>query len=93
MSVDPLFKGAKGNEYNLKDRARTSRYWSRRAGCTSGDGATPARASTTGRTRSGSCPLYLIPPRGDHPIGGHSWVPIDDENAGRGAPTIMRRVR
>jgi len=22
----------------------------------------------------------LIPPRGDHPIGGHSWVPIDDEN-------------
>ena len=22
----------------------------------------------------------LIPPRGDHPIGGHAWVPIDDEN-------------
>jgi hypothetical protein len=22
----------------------------------------------------------LIPPRGDHPIGGHCWVPIDDEN-------------
>jgi hypothetical protein len=22
----------------------------------------------------------LIPPRGDHPIGGHSWVPMDDEN-------------
>jgi phthalate 4,5-dioxygenase oxygenase subunit len=22
----------------------------------------------------------LIPPRGDHPIGGHCWVPMDDEN-------------
>ena len=26
-------------------------------------------------------PAYtLIPPRGDHPIGGHCWVPMDDEN-------------
>ena len=22
----------------------------------------------------------LIPPRAGHPIGGHAWVPIDDEN-------------
>jgi len=22
----------------------------------------------------------MIPPRGDHPTGGHYWVPIDDEN-------------
>jgi len=26
-------------------------------------------------------PAYtLIPPRADHPIGGHCWVPMDDEN-------------
>jgi len=24
--------------------------------------------------------LYPDPARGDPPIGGHSWVPIDDEN-------------
>jgi hypothetical protein len=22
----------------------------------------------------------MSPPRGDHPVGGHFWVPIDDEN-------------
>src|SRR5205809_322286 len=24
--------------------------------------------------------MTMIPPRGDHPTGGHYWVPIDDEN-------------
>ena len=24
--------------------------------------------------------MTMIPPRGDHPTGGHFWVPIDDEN-------------
>ena len=22
----------------------------------------------------------MIPPRGDHPVHGHFWIPIDDEN-------------
>src|SRR5207248_3797798 len=26
------------------------------------------------------CPPIGWSPRGDHPIGGHSWVPMDDEN-------------
>ena len=33
----------------------------------------------------------LIPPRGDHPIGGHYWVPIDDENCWAWSYRLPRR--
>ena len=36
----------------------------------------------------------LIPPRAGHPIGGHAWVPIDDETLlGLVASTTTRAAR
>ena len=50
------------------------------ADSSSGRGAWPRTTATTGASRRGCVPWYtLIPPRAGHPIGGHAWVPIDDE--------------
>ena len=61
--------------------SRISRWSSSREGCSSARAAMPRTATTTGASRRGSCrPFTMIPPRGDHPIHGHFWIPIDDEN-------------
>ena len=54
LKTDPLFKGAKGNEYNLKRHAsRSSRWRTATAACSSAPAATPRRAPTTGGSRRG----------------------------------------
>ncbi len=54
LKTDPLFKGAKGNEYNLNDTQAVLRGRRRpRAGCSSAPAATPRRAATTGGSRRG----------------------------------------
>lgn len=78
---DPLFKGAKGNEYNLADRRPFFEV-------VDSDGGLfiAARRNAEGghyywRITPWVMPSFtMIPPRGDHPVHGHFWVPIDDEN-------------
>ena len=78
---DPLFKGAKGNEYNLADR----RPFFEVVDSDGGLFIAARRNAEDGRYYWRITPWVLpnftmIPPRGDHPVHGHFWVPIDDEN-------------
>ena len=83
LNTDPLFKGGKerANQYNLSDRMPVFEVVDYEGGLLIG-----------ARRRAGDDRYYwritpfimpwhtLIPPRAGHPIGGHAWVPIDDEN-------------
>jgi phthalate 4,5-dioxygenase oxygenase subunit len=81
LKDDPLFKGAKGNEYNLSDRKPFFEVADTEGGLFIG-----ARRNAEGghyywRITPWVIPNFTtIPPRGDHPVHGHFWVPIDDEN-------------
>ena len=79
LGSDPLFKGAKGNEYNLADMQPYFEVVEQPGGLLSAPVATPRTATTTGASRWVMPCFTIIPPRGDHPIHGHFWVPIDDE--------------
>ena len=53
LDSDPLFKGAKGNEYNLGDMRPVFEVVESRAASTSARAATPRTATTTGASRPG----------------------------------------
>ena len=60
---------------------RISRWWRARPASTSARAATPRAGKYYWRITQWIMPcMTMIPPRGDHPTGGHFWVPIDDEN-------------
>ena len=82
MKVDPMFKGAKkSHEYNLRDLAPHFEVVESPGGLYIGARRNAEEGKYYWRITQWIMPSFtLIPPRGDHPIGGHSWVPIDDEN-------------
>jgi hypothetical protein len=81
MAVDPLFKGAKGNEYNLKDLRPHFEVVESPGGLYIGARRNTGDGRCYWRITQWVLPSFtLIPPRADHPIGGHCWVPLDDEN-------------
>ncbi len=81
MTVDPLFRGAKGNEYNLKDLKPHFEVVESPGGLYIGARRDTGDGKHYWRITQWLMPSFtLIPPRGDHPIGGHCWVPMDDEN-------------
>jgi phthalate 4,5-dioxygenase oxygenase subunit len=81
MTVDPLFKGAKGNEYNLKDLRPHFEVVESAGGLYIGARRNTGDGRHYWRITQWVLPSFtLIPPRADHPIGGHCWVPIDDQN-------------
>jgi hypothetical protein len=82
MKVDPLFKGAKkSHEYNLQDLAPQFEVVESPGGLYIGARRNAEEGKYYWRITQWIMPSFtLIPPRGDHPIGGHSWVPMDDEN-------------
>jgi phenylpropionate dioxygenase-like ring-hydroxylating dioxygenase large terminal subunit len=53
LNTDPLFKGSKGNQYNLKDMKPVFEVVEQPAASTSARAATPRRATTTGASRPG----------------------------------------
>ena len=81
MNTDPLFKDNKGNEYNLGDMKPVFEVVEQPSGLYIG-----ARRKINGgdyywRITAWVLPCFTqIPPRGDHPVHGHFWVPMDDEN-------------
>jgi nitrite reductase/ring-hydroxylating ferredoxin subunit len=81
LQNDPLFKGAKGNEYSLADRKPFFEVVDSEGGLFIGARREAEEGHYYWRITPWVMPSFtMIPPRGDHPVHGHLWVPIDDEN-------------
>lgn len=81
LKTDPLFKGAKGNEYNMNDLRPKFEVVDGDAGLYIGVRRNAEPGHLYWRITPWVMPCFtMVPPRGDHPIHGHFWVPIDDEN-------------
>jgi phenylpropionate dioxygenase-like ring-hydroxylating dioxygenase large terminal subunit len=81
LKNDPLFKGSKGNEYNLGDMRPFFEVVDSEGGLFVGVRRNAEEGHYYWRITPWVMPAFtMVPPRGDHPVHGHFWVPIDDEN-------------
>jgi nitrite reductase/ring-hydroxylating ferredoxin subunit len=81
LDSDPLFKGAKGNEYNLKDPRPVFDIVPSAGGLLIGARRNAENGNYYWRITPWVMPCFtMVPPRGDHPVHGHFWIPIDDEH-------------
>jgi phthalate 4,5-dioxygenase len=81
LKSDPLFKGAKGNEYNLNDLRPFFEVAEAEGGLFIGARRNAEDGMYYWRITPWVMPSFtIVPPRGDHPVHGHFWVPIDDHN-------------
>src|ERR671935_273406 len=81
LKSDPLFKGAKGNVYNLNDLRPFFEVAEADGGLFVGARRNAEDGKYYWRITPYVMPSFtIVPPRGDHPVHGHFWVPIDDEN-------------
>jgi phthalate 4,5-dioxygenase len=81
LESDPLFKGAGGNKYNLADSAPTFEVVDHDSGLFIGVRRKAEEGNFYWRITPWVMPCFtMVPPRGDHPMHGHFWIPIDDEN-------------
>jgi phthalate 4,5-dioxygenase oxygenase subunit len=80
LNSDPLFKGARGNQYNLNDSQPFFEVVDAPAGLFIGARRRAEEDNYYWRITPWVMPSFtMVPPRGDHPIHGHFWIPIDDE--------------
>ncbi len=81
LNTDPLFKGAKGNQYNFGDKKPVFEVVESEGGLYIGARRNAEDGQYYWRITPWVMPCFtMVPPRGDHPMHGHFWVPIDDEN-------------
>jgi phthalate 4,5-dioxygenase oxygenase subunit len=81
LNADPLFKGAGGNKYNLGDARPFFEVVEHDGGLFIGARRNAEDGKYYWRITPWVMPCFtMIPPRGDHPVHGHFWIPIDDEN-------------
>ena len=81
LNSDPLFKGARGNQYNLSDKRPVFEVVESDGGLYIGARRNAEAGQYYWRITPWVMPCFtMVPPRGDHPVHGHFWVPIDDEN-------------
>jgi phenylpropionate dioxygenase-like ring-hydroxylating dioxygenase large terminal subunit len=81
LESDPLFKGAKGNQYNLGDTRPVFEVVESEGGLYIGARRNAEDGKYYWRITPWVMPSFtMVPPRGDHPVHGHFWIPIDDEN-------------
>src|SRR5689334_5435933 len=81
LKNDPLFKGSKGNEYNLRDMRPFFEVVDSAGGLFIAVRRNAEEGHYYWRITPWVMPAFtMVPPRGDHPVHGHFWVPIDDEN-------------
>jgi len=77
---DPLFKGAKGNQYNMNDLAPVFEVVENEGGLLIGARRNAEDDQYYWRITPWVMPCFTgVPPRGDHPMHGHFWIPINDE--------------
>ncbi len=80
LDTDPLFKGAKGNKYNMGDFKPVFDVAESPGGLYIGARRNAENGNFYWRITQWVMPSFtMIPPRGDHPVHGHFWIPIDDE--------------
>lgn len=81
LTRDPLFKGSKGNQYNLNDFMPVFDVVPADGGLYIGARRNAEEGQHYWRITPWVMPCFtMVPPRGDHPVHGHFWVPIDDHN-------------
>jgi phthalate 4,5-dioxygenase len=81
LNSDPLFKGSKGNDYNTGDLKPFFEVADTEGGLLIAARRNAEEGSYYWRVTPWVMPSFtMVPPRGDHPVHGHIWVPIDDEN-------------
>jgi phenylpropionate dioxygenase-like ring-hydroxylating dioxygenase large terminal subunit len=81
LEADPLFKGAKGNTYNLNDAQPYFEVVESPGGLLIGARRNAENGKYYWRITQWVMPSFtMIPPRGDHPVHGHFWIPSDDDN-------------
>ena len=81
LSRDPLFKGAKGNQYNLNDLSPVFEVVEADGGLLVGARRNAEDDQYYWRITPWVMPCFtMVPPRGDHPVHGHFWVPINDHS-------------
>jgi len=81
LNSDPLFKGAKGNTYNLSDAQPYFEVVESPGGLYIGARRNAENGNYYWRITQWVMPSFtMIPPRGDHPVHGHFFIPMDDEN-------------
>ena len=80
INSDPLFKGAKGNQYNLNDTRPVFEVVESPGGLYIGARRNAEEGNYYWRITQYVMPSFtMIAPRGGHTVHGHFWVPIDDE--------------
>ena len=81
LKTDPLFRGAKGNQYNQADKKPIFEVVESDGGLFIGARRNAEDGHFYWRVTPWVMPSFtMVPPRGDHPVHGHFWIPIDDEN-------------
>jgi phenylpropionate dioxygenase-like ring-hydroxylating dioxygenase large terminal subunit len=81
ITRDPLFKGTRGNQYNLSDMRPVFEVVESPGGLYIGARRNAENGNYYWRITQWVMPSFtMIPPRGGHPVHGHFWIPIDDEN-------------
>jgi phthalate 4,5-dioxygenase len=81
INTDPLFKGARGNQYNLGDLRPVFEVVESPGGLFIGARRNAENDNYYWRITQWVMPSFtMIPPRGGHSVHGHFWIPIDDEN-------------
>ena len=81
LNTDPLFKGSEGNKYNMADLRPVFEVVDNPGGLLIGARRNAEDDQYYWRITQWLMPAFtMIPPRADHPVHGHFWVPIDDEN-------------
>jgi phthalate 4,5-dioxygenase len=81
LNSDPLFKGAKGNQYNLSDARPVFEVVESPGGLYIGARRNAEDGKYYWRITQWVMPSFtMIAPRGNHSVHGHFWIPIDDEH-------------
>lgn len=81
LNTDPLFKGARGNQYNLSDAMPFFEVVPHEGGLFVGARRNAEDGKYYWRITPWVMPCFtMVPPRADHPLHGHFWIPIDDEH-------------
>jgi len=81
LNSDPLFKGARGNQYNLGDTRPVFEVVESPGGLEIGARRNAENGHYYWRITQWVMPSFtMIAPRGDHSVHGHFWIPIDDEH-------------
>lgn len=81
LNTDPLFKGARGNQYNLGDSRPVFEVVESPGGLYIGARRNAENGHYYWRITQWVMPSFtMIAPRGNHSVHGHFWIPIDDDN-------------